>query len=356
MQPLFLAILAAILFGASTPASKVLLGDLSPLQLAGLLYLGAALGTAPIAWNDRRQKRAKRVDARNFWRLAAAVVFGGVVGPVLVLLALRTSTSASVALLLNLEMGATALLGVLLFREHIGSRGLAGVVAGLGAGVLLSSGEGFPGMWAGMLVLGACTAWGLDNHFTALIDGLTPAEAATWKGLVAGGMNLSVGLVLEPISAVWSHILLALCLGIFAYGMSISLYVLSAQHLGATRAQVAFSSAPFLGAALSFVLLGEPLVWRHAAAAPLLVFGIALLFLDRHEHEHTHEALEHVHSHCHDDGHHDHAHPGLPASTRHTHVHSHERLTHAHRHLPDLHHRHSHGPGRAGAADSPSSN
>ena len=342
MRALLLALLAALLFGASTPASKVLLGELSPFQLAGLLYLGAALATAPAAWKGRRGKREGHLDARSVRRLAGAVVFGGIVGPVLVLLALRSSTSSSIALLLNLEMGATALLGVLFFREHIGLPGWVGMAAGLGAGVLLSFGGGFPGLWAGLLVAGACTAWGVDNHLTALIDGMTPAEATAWKGLVAGGTNLAMGLVLGPFRGDWVHVLLALGLGVLSYGASIVLYVTSAQHLGATRAQVAFSSAPFLGAGLSFVFLGEPLLWRHVVAASFLVVGVALLFLDRHEHEHIHEASEHVHSHRHDDGHHDHEHPGLPASTRHMHAHRHERLAHSHHHLPDLHHRHSH--------------
>jgi hypothetical protein len=47
---LALALASAALFGAATPASKALLADLSPFQLAGLLYLGAALGVAPVAW------------------------------------------------------------------------------------------------------------------------------------------------------------------------------------------------------------------------------------------------------------------------------------------------------------------
>ncbi len=342
MQPLLLALLAALLFGASTPASKALLSDLSPVQLAGLLYLGAALGTAPAAWRDRRTKRHARIDRKNLARLAGAILFGGVVGPVLVLIALRTSTSASVALLLNLEMGATAALGVLFFREHIGLLGWLGIAIGLAAGVLLCLGGGLPGLSAGLLVAGACAAWGLDNHLTALIDGLTPAEATAWKGLVAGGANLALGVAFEPLHAGWNHVLLALGIGVLSYGASIVLYVLAAQHLGATRAQVAFSSAPFLGAGLSFLFLGEPVLWRHLVAAALLIGGVTLLLVDKHEHDHEHEALEHVHSHRHDDGHHDHAHPGVPPSTRHTHAHRHAKLRHSHRHLPDLHHRHSH--------------
>ena len=358
MQPLLLALLAALLFGASTPASKVLLGELSPFQLAGLLYLGAALGTAPWAWYERRgASRRTRLDTRNLARLAGAVVFGGVVGPLLVLMALRSSTSASVALLLNLEIAATAVLGVLFFREHLDRLGWAGIAAGLAAGVVLSATGGSAGIYAGVLVAGACVAWGLDNHFTALIDGFTPSQATAWKGFVAGATNLGIGLALDPLQASALHVVLALALGALAYGASIVLYVLSAQHLGATRAQLAFSSAPFLGAVLSFVFLGEPVLWRHIAAAPLLILGIWLVFLDRHEHEHSHDALEHVHSHRHDDGHHDHSHSGLPPSTRHTHTHRHERLIHAHRHLPDMHHRHvhrdvvdEHDPGRDSGA------
>ncbi len=342
MHPLALALVAALLSGASTPASKVLLEDLSPLQLAGLLYLGAALGTAPLAWRERGHRRGARVDRVSLVRLAGAVLLGGAVGPVLVLLALRSTTSASVALLLNLELVATAVLGVLFFREHMGAGGWLGVVAGFGAAILLSAQGGLPGAWAGLLVAAACAAWGMDNHLTALIDGLSPAETTAWKGIVAGSTNLALGLALDPLRAGWLNVCSALALGVLSYGVSIVLYVVSAHHLGATRAQVAFSSAPFFGAGLSFVLLAEPLGWRQVVAGLALGLGVVFLFWDRHAHEHTHEPLEHVHSHRHDDGHHDHSHPGLPPSTRHTHTHRHEGVTHSHRHIPDLHHRHEH--------------
>jgi hypothetical protein len=135
----------------------------------------------------------------------------------------------------------------------------------------------------------------------------------------------------------------ALAVGALSYGVSIVLYVIAAQHLGATRAQVAFSSAPFLGAGLSILLLGESVDAGHVASAAVLALGVALLLLDRHEHVHVHPAVEHVHSHRHDDGHHDHAHTGLDPAVRHVHLHAHGPLEHRHRHLPDLHHRHRHG-------------
>jgi len=346
MGALGLALVAALLFGASTPASKLLIANIPPFQLAGLLYLGAALGTLPAALRDRARSGAQHgrrpLDAANLRRLWGSIVLGGIVGPVLVLLALQRADSSSVALLLNLEMAATAALGVACFREHLGRSGWSGVCLGLAAGAAVSLQGGWPGASAGLLVGGACVAWGLDNHLTALIDALSPAQATVCKGVVAGGFNFGLGLLLEPVSLALVDGLLAGLVGVLCYGLSIVLYIVSAQHLGATRAQVAFASAPFLGAGLSFVFLGESLGWEHLLAAGLLAAGVLLLVLDRHEHEHEHPALEHVHSHRHDDGHHEHAHDGQAAPRRHTHRHRHERQVHAHRHLPDLHHRHRH--------------
>jgi hypothetical protein len=74
--PAFLALLSAALFGAATPASKLLLDEIPPLRLAGLLYLGAALGAAPAALS--RGRCALPRDAANRLRLAGAILFGGV--------------------------------------------------------------------------------------------------------------------------------------------------------------------------------------------------------------------------------------------------------------------------------------
>jgi hypothetical protein len=122
----------------------------------------------------------------------------------------------------------------------------------------------------------------------------------------------------------------------------VALYIAASQQLGATRAQAVFASAPFLGAALSFLALGEPVGRAQLVGAVLLALSVALLLRARHEHAHRHDALEHVHTHRHDDGHHLHRHPGAAPATRHSHWHRHEPIAHAHPHWPDLHHRHPH--------------
>src|SRR5437773_1570841 len=158
MYGLLLALVSAALFGAAAPAGKVLLADFTPFQLAGLLYLGAALGVGPIAALDRRATPG--LDRTNRMRLAGAVLFGGVVGPVLLLFGLRFTAAGSVALLLNFEMAATAVLGVALFGEHLGRRGWLGVAGVVAAGGVLAWASGWPGAVSASLVeIGRAHVW-----------------------------------------------------------------------------------------------------------------------------------------------------------------------------------------------------
>jgi len=342
MNGILLALVSALLFGASTPASKLLLADLSPFQLAGLLYLGAALGVTPLSVMARRREPRARLDPANRRRLAGAVVLGGIAGPVLLLMGLQLASAASVSLILNLEMAATAALGVAVFREPLARSGWLGVAGIVGAGILLSGGGGWPGVAAGLLVAAGCICWGLDNHLTARIDGITPERSTLWKGAVAGCVNLSIGVALAPLTLSPATLAAALCVGALSYGVSISLYIASAQQLGATRAQGLFALAPFFGASLSVLILGETLSLQHQIAGGILLASVAALLFSRHSHEHRHEASEHIHSHHHEDSHHDHPHPEGESDTRHTHWHRHEPVVHSHPHWPDLHHRHEH--------------
>lgn len=341
--PLVTALASALLFAAATPVSKVLLSGSAPILLAGLLYLGAAIGVLPLVLAERKRATTAHYDGRSRGLLAGAILCGGVLGPIAYLFGLQLSQASSVSLWLNLELVATAVLGHLVFRDHLGKYGWAGVAGVVCAGALLTIGERGQGL-AALLVALACLFWGLDNHFTALIDGITPARSTLWKGLAAGSFNLILATAMGavwPAVSVWT---VALVVGALSYGASIALYIASAQQLGATRAQIIFASSPFLAAALSALFLSEPFGPLHAVAVGVLIVSVVLLLKDRqvHEHAHSHDALEHEHSHRHDDGHHTHTHDGLPASTRHSHRHSHESLRHAHPHWPDLHHRHEH--------------
>ena len=343
-SPILLAVLSAALFGAATPASKLILDGFSANQLAGLLYLGAALGSLP--WAFRGSVRAPwRLDARNRRLLLGAVVFGGVLGPVLLLVGLKAAAASSISLWLNLELVATAVLGAVLFRDALGWRGWAAAGVATSATAILAFEGGAAGIHAAVLVALACLCWGLDNQLTSLIDGISPADSTLWKGTAAGLTNLTIGLLLSsweagPAATAW-----ALATGALCYGASIMLYVAAAQRLGATRSQVVFSTAPFLGVLFSVGALGERLSWLQLGSGALFVLAVALLAREKHRHAHRHQALEHEHAHRHDDAHHEHRHPDGRSGEEHAHRHSHEEREHAHPHWPDLHHRHEHDRG-----------
>jgi drug/metabolite transporter (DMT)-like permease len=345
LRPFLLALAAAARFGAATPLSKYLLTTLAPFQLSGLLYLGAAVGLLPIVIHRRLFQPPWRMEARTRRLLLGAILLGGMVGPVLLLFGLRLAAATSVALWLNLEAVATALLGVWLFRDHLGRNGWIGAAGILAAALILSRGQGAAGWQAGLLVAGACLCWGFDNHFTALIDGISPEQSTVWKGLVAGTVNLAVGLMVEPINAGMTTAGAALLVGVFAYGLSIVLYITAAQQLGATRSQLVFSTAPYFAMALSVLWLGEAISPVQVASAILVGVSVVLLTVEWHSHGHEHAALEHEHWHDHADAHHTHGHieeSGRADRSAHAHRHQHVPLRHIHHHWPDLHHRHEH--------------
>lgn len=337
--PLGWCFLAAALFGVSPPAAKVLLREVDPFVLAGLLYLGAAVAVAPLSARGGGSI-ARRRSPRQHAYLAGAVLAGGVAGPLLLLFALRAAQSASVSLWLNLEAVATAALAVLFFRENLGWRMWAAAGAVVAGGAMLAAPDGFAAAPAAALVAAACVCWALDNNLTALIDGLTPAQSTLIKGLVAGAVNLGIGFATGAALPDLAIAAAAMLVGALGYGVSIVLYIAGAQQLGATRAQLAFATAPLAGLAVAWSALGEPVLAVQVGAAALIAAGVVLLATGQHEHPHRHEAMVHSHSHRHDDGHHTHVHAGLPSWLRHTHEHAHEGMEHAHDHVPDLHHRH----------------
>ena len=339
-RPVLASLAAALLFGASTPLAKALLSSISPLTLAGLLYVGGAIGALPFAF--RGGSAEVRRDPRQRRLLAFAIIFGGGLAPVLLLLGLRSAPAASVSLWLNMEIVATTLLAWTLFRENVDRRTLLASGLVLLGGIVLAAPEGAAGWKAGALVIGACLCWGLDNNLTALVSGFTPAQTTVAKGLIAGTVNLVLGLSVGQHFPSARPLTAALGVGAVSYGVSIMLYIFGAQHLGATRSQLLFATSPFLGVLLAWTVFGEQIHLAQLAAAPCIAAGLYFMLTARHEHEHEHEAMTHTHSHRHNDGHHTHVHPGLPASVRHTHPHEHEPMTHTHPHVPDLHHRHPH--------------
>lgn len=330
--------LAALLFGASTPAASVIAADMKPLVLAGLLYLGAALAVSPW-WVSRRPTSVALRS--NLGLLSLAIVAGGAVGPALLTAGLVETPAATASLLLNMELVATVVLAATLFREHLGRNMILAALLVTLAGVLLVWDPGATVNASALLIVGACACWGLDNSVTSRIDQISPHHVVFLKGVVAGSVNLALGLAITGAGSVDGlSIVGALVIGMLGYGASITLWVRGAQQLGAARGQVIFATAPFLGAVLAWVVLGDSIDVVQVVAMSLAAAGVALSLRSAHEHRHRHIATKHVHEHEHDE-HHDHTHAD-GFTGRHSHVHEHRELEHAHPHVPDLHHRHDH--------------
>lgn len=332
-------LLAAVLFGASTPTASKLAGDMPTFALAGLLYIGAAAAVAPIALRRPRPVSSLRSGGR---RLGAAVVFGGAIGPALLVAGLVRVPASTASLLLNFELVATAAIAGIWYHEHLGRRMLASVALVLSAGVLLVWQPGVGLELGGLFVIGACIAWGIDNSSTARIDRLAPEQITFAKGTVAGTANLALGLVVAGAAGITlPRVGAALLIGALGYGVSITLWVKGARDLGAARGQVIFAAAPFVGAVISWTILGEPVAAVQLVALAVAAAGVGLSLQTAHLHRHHHDTLDHEHEHSHDDGHHTHVHTE-PVTGPHTHWHHHDALDHEHEHLPDIHHGHPH--------------
>lgn len=339
------ALLAALLFGAGTPAAKVLLAEIGPWLLAALLYLGSGLGLA--AWRRLRGAAPVRL-ARGEWRwLAGAVLCGGVAGPVLLLVGLNGLNASTASLLLNAEGVFTALLAWTVFRENVDRRVALGMAAIVAGGLVLS----WPGQvgsvpWLPALgVTGACAAWALDNNLTRKVSLNDASWLAMVKGLAAGATNLVLALALGAPWPALPVVGAAAVLGFVSYGASLMLFVVALRELGTGRTGAYFSVAPFFGALLAIALLGDPVTPQLLIAGLLMAAGVALHLSERHQHVHRHEHLVHSHAHVHGtgDAHHDHVHsPPVAPGTRHSHAHEHAELVHSHPHFPDAHHRHPH--------------
>lgn len=339
-----LALGAAILFGASTPLSKLLVGTIDPWLLAGILYLGAGVGLA-LVQSGRSLIGLPNAEAAlrksELPCLAAVVLFGGMLGPLLLMFGLSRTSAASGALLLNLEGLATMAIAWIAFRENVDRRLLLGACAILCGAVMLSwTGQGLRLDTGGLLIAAACLCWGIDNNLTRKLSSADPVQIAMIKGLVAGFVNLALALWLGATLPDYRFLAAGAVVGFLGVGVSLVMFMLGLRHLGTARTGAYFSLAPFIGAILALVMFKDAITVSLVGAGLLMALGLWLHLAERHDHEHFHDLLEHDHIHSHDE-HHQHSHDG-PISEPHSHWHRHEPMRHKHAHYPDLHHRHSH--------------
>lgn len=332
---------AAVSFGISAPLAKLLLDDVRPQMLAGLLYVGAFVALSIVGRRSRSEARLRRADAP---RMALMILAGGVVAPVLMLLGLERVTGITGSLLLNLEGPLTIVVGVTLFREHLPKQALTGaVVIFAGALVLgLQTGDTHADWIGVLLIAGACAGWAIDNNLTQALTVRDPRSIVRVKTGVAGTVNVGLAFALGARLPELSVLAAVLALGAVSYGLSVYLDALALRSLGAAREAAVFAVAPFAGALLAPLVLPESFGLQELVAGALMAFGVVLFLRERHHHVHRHPPMDHDHAHVHDE-HHQHTHTTDPAAAEpHSHAHHHDELIHAHPHVSDVHHRHTH--------------
>ena len=339
------ALLAAILFGASTPFAKLLLGEVSPWLLAGLLYLGSGFGLVLARLLRDRGWKPSGLAAGEWPWLLGAIFFGGALGPLALMFGLTHTSASTASLLLNLEAVLTAVIAWVVFKENADRRIVLGMLAIVAGGVVLAwpDGQGGATDWLGPLaIVGACLCWAIDNNLTRRVSASDALFIAGIKGAMAGVVNAALALTLGASLPAALVLLGTLSVGLLGYGISLVFFVLALRGLGTARTGAYFSIAPFIGTAVSLALLGESTSAAFWLAAALMGWGVWLHLTEHHEHEHNHEPMEHSHRHVHD-AHHRHQHDfAWNRDEAHEHWHRHEAMVHKHPHYPDTHHRHEH--------------
>jgi len=344
-QSVSFAIAAAVLFGASTPLAKLLVGDVSPVLLGGLLYLGSGVGLGLFRMLRDKAWKPSGLQAGEWPWLLGAVFFGGVLGPVALMYGLTTASGSAASLMLNLESVLTAVLAWVVFKENADKRIVLGMLAIVAGGAVLSW---QPGGSDGSSLVGlaaiaiACLCWAIDNNLTRKVSASDAVFIASSKGLLAGLVNCAVALGMGASLPAVQTSLLAMAVGLLGYGISLVFFVLALRGLGTARTGAYFSTAPFIGSAVSLLFIGETATASLWLASALMGLGVWLHLTETHDHEHAHQPLEHSHAHIHDE-HHQHQHDdGVDLTAPHVHWHRHSSLTHKHPHYPDFHHQHSH--------------
>ena len=336
-----LALLAAALFGLSTPLVQHFGQGLGAFTTAAGLYAGAALMALMMRNPPEREAALKKSD---FARIAAMAAFGAVIGPVALVWGLQRTSGSSASLMLSLEALFTAVLAWRLYGETVDKRVGIAMVFLLAGGAALVMEQGLAGdtQLLGLLaVLLATAAWGVDNTLSRGVADRDPGQVVLAKSCLGVVATVCLALLFnEPLPGLTASFAL-LGIGATGYGLSLRLYLLAQRAFGAGRTGSVFAFAPFIGAIGALVLGHRTGTWMTVVGGGLMLGGVVLHLFESHGHEHDHEALEHEHAHSHDDGHHVHTHEPMPAGA-HSHPHRHTHVRHAHPHVPDAHHLHSH--------------
>ena len=273
-KAIFYAILAASLYALNAPVSKLLLKDVPPTMMAGMLYLGAGIGMTLMGLvrsktgNGKQEMQLTKKDLPY----TLGMVILDIAAPIFLMIGLSRTTAANASLLNNFEIVATSIIALLIFKETIGRRLWIAISLITLSSILLSveDASSFSFSFGSLYVLAACVCWGLENNCTRCLSKSDPLEIVVIKGFGSGIGSIIIGLAVGEALPPWGDILKILLLGFVAYGLSIYFYVYAQRDLGAAKTSAYYAVAPFIGMLLSFMIFRE---------IPGVLFFIALIIM-----------------------------------------------------------------------------
>lgn len=276
------ALLAAAFYAINTPLSKLLLSNVPATFMAAFLYLGAGAGVGIMyLFHWHNEDKVERLTKKDLPYTIGMIVLD-ILAPIFLMLGIKYGTAANASLLGNFEIVATTLIACLAFKEAVSKRLWAAIGMITVSSILLSfEGAGsFRFSYGSVLVLLATACWGLENNCTRSISDKSTYEIVVLKGIFSGGGAFVIALISGEKLPEIRYILPAMLLGFVAYGMSIFLYIRAQRDLGAAKTSAYYAIAPFVGAFLSFVILGEKLTGVYFAALIIMIAGTVFVVRD----------------------------------------------------------------------------
>lgn len=324
--PIFFAILAAAFYAFNIPMSKLLMNEIQPTLMAGLLYSGAGIGIGVLfLFNYKKTKKEDLLDKNDIIYVIGMIILD-IIAPIMLMFGLKSCTSGNASLLNNFEIVATSIIALFIFKEFISKKLWAAIAfVTISSAILTFDASSLTFSFGSLLVLGAATCWGLENNCTTKISSKSTYEIVTIKGLCCGLGSLIIGFCIGERFQNYTFIIYALLLGFVSYGLSIFFYIKAQNRIGAAKTSSFYSINPFIAVIFSFIIYREVPIWNFYVALGFMIIGTIFIVVDtlevKHEHEH-----EHVITHTHDGETHTHV-------IRHSHKHQHHLNEGRHRHV-----------------------
>ncbi len=294
LKAMVLAVLAALFYALSTPFSKIILKHVGPTMTASMLYLGAGIGICILfLFKGKNEPKSDKLG-RSDMPYVIGMILLDILAPILLMNGISRTTAANVSLLNNFEIAATSILAFIIFKEKISKRMCVALLLVILSSLILSfeGGSSLSFFTGSLLVLGAATCWGLENNCTRMIASKSTYEIVIIKGFFSGTGALIVALILGEKLPDIKYMLVIFAVGFVSYGMSIFVYIRAQSVLGAAKTSSFYALAPFIGAFISFLILGEKPDSRYIVALVVMIFGTFFAVVDTLKYSHSH-----IHSH-----------------------------------------------------------